>query len=290
MSEITSTPANPPAAPAPSSEAVAPVAQAPAAPAIGGGAADYWTAGLTPELQALVQKKAFASPAAALEAYRNLESHLGVPEERILKIPKAEDTDAWGKVWAKLGRPEAPEGYGVKPPEGKDPAPYNELAKAFHEVGLSKRQVETLMARFTERDTAAASAASAANEAAMAALKTEWGDQYETKVETARKASRAFLPDKADPVWGALEAALGPRATVEFFHRIGAGMGSAAFVAPGSTTPGPNGFATPQAAQSRINELIQDQGFQAKIASGDKDALRQWRELNERAAAYTPTA
>ena len=81
------------------------VTETPAAPA----APADWTAGLPEEMKGYVQNKGFKDPSAVVESYRNFEKLMGVPQDRMIKLPeKAEDKAAWDSIYNRLGRPEKP--------------------------------------------------------------------------------------------------------------------------------------------------------------------------------------
>lgn len=114
-----------------------------------------------------------------LTSYMNLEKLMGVPQEQ-LKLPaKADDVEGWKGIYAKLGMPEKADGYMFNLPKDAPTENADFARKMFHELGLSKRQGETL---FTKWNDHAASflkqqetQASQEAEKQVNSLKSEWG-------------------------------------------------------------------------------------------------------------------
>ena len=81
-----------------------------------------WTAGLDADTAGYVQNKGWGTVPDVVTSYRNLEKLLGVPKDQIIQLPKAEDKEAWGQVFNRLGRPEDPKNYEFGLPKEADPA------------------------------------------------------------------------------------------------------------------------------------------------------------------------
>ncbi len=61
------------------------------------------------------------------------------PAAFIEKLPDDGDEKGWQDLYAKLGRPEKIEDYGIKPPEGSDGTFLNTALGWMHESGLNKK-------------------------------------------------------------------------------------------------------------------------------------------------------
>lgn len=72
------------------------------------------------------------------------------PAAFIEKLPDDGDEKGWQDLYAKLGRPEKIEDYGIKPPEGSDGTFLNTALSWMHESGLNKKQAETVIHKFNE--------------------------------------------------------------------------------------------------------------------------------------------
>ncbi len=72
------------------------------------------------------------------------------PAAFIEKLPDDGDEKGWQDLYAKLGRPEKIEDYGIKPPEGSDGTFLNTALGWMHESGLNKKQAENVINKFNE--------------------------------------------------------------------------------------------------------------------------------------------
>lgn len=262
----TTTTTTPPATP--------PAAQAPA----------DWTSGLNDELKGFVQNKGFKDPVAVLDSYRNLEKLIGVPQERVLKLPEKDEDPAWGQIFERLGKPKDAKEYDVKVPEGGDPAFADWARKTFHDLNLPKKQADALAAKWGEFATGVQSQQAEAYKTKVAGeeaeLKKKWGLAYEQNIGVAKQATQAFGIDAAKV--DKLEQALGFAGLMEFMHTIGSKIGEGSFVI-GDGAPGFKGALAPAAALARINALRADPSFVAKYTSGDAGAREEMARLHEMA-------
>lgn len=255
------------------------------APATGGQGGD-WTAVLPEELRGYVQNKGWKDPADLANSYVNLEKLRGVPAERLLTLPEKSDDPKWGELWAKLGKPEKPEDYGIKAAEGGDPAFAAEAAKWLHDLNIPKAAGAGLVEKFT----VFAAAQQAAEEARLTAeatkqendLKAAWGSAYDQNVEIARRAAAQF--GLTEEVLAGIEKSAGYRATMELFNNIGTGLGEADAVGMGGKAPGGNRLLTPEAARARIRSLMVDTDWANKYLNGNVEAREEMERLQKAAA------
>ncbi len=204
----------------------------PAPPAEGQAAVKSWYEGVEPETVGYIQNKKWDGadgPIKALEGYRNLEKFQGVPPDQIIKLPKADDAEGWGKVYQKLGRPESADKYGdVVVPEGVNVN--QDLIKEFDGLffgqNLTKAQRDSLISGYIEKETAVTSQRQKelelriANERAQ--LKNEWGQKHDERVELAKRVVRVGLPEGVDKdaTLSAMEEAVGPVVFAKFFANL----------------------------------------------------------------------
>lgn len=131
-----------------------------------------------------------------LGSYRNLEKLLGSEK---LPLPR-DDNDREGheRVYKALGRPDTPDGYGLKAPAGGDQAFAGEAAKWFHEAGLSGRQAKAVADRFNahvgQLDAAAEQHYRACSQQEADELRSEWGERFDANLRWAvgRRASSGW--------------------------------------------------------------------------------------------------
>lgn len=167
-----------------------------------------WIKEAPAELQAVVKAKGYQTPLDVVKAYDHAQRAIGA--EKIV-LPKDGVWDADAR--AKLGIPEAPEGYKVTRPEMPDGVPYDDKFEAAmlpvaHKLGITPQQLNGLVEAVTQHRLgefgALAQTSKQAREAAESELRTEYGAAYDAKVEQAR---RAIAFAGGDQLTQAIEAA-----------------------------------------------------------------------------------
>jgi hypothetical protein len=142
-------------------------------------------------------------------SYVNAQRLIGSDKIPMPVNPTDEDLD---RIYDRLGRPESPEGYGIKT-DGtivtEDVAA--NFADISHKLRLTPQQAEGIMDYYRSSVEQSISAESGVTEEARenteAALRQEWGRAYEQKVESAAKVAQEF----ADPEMFSLQLADGSR-------------------------------------------------------------------------------
>ncbi len=246
-----------------------------------------WTSGMTDDHKGYVQQKGFKDPTAVLDSYRNLEKVIGVPQERILKLPVKEDDPAWGEVYEKLGRPRDAKEYKIDVPKEFGDDKFADWARTtFHELNISKNAGEKLAGKWTEFvQNAQKGRVEAYNNRVNLegeALKKEWGAAYEKHVSIAKHAASAFGIE--GPIIDKLESAMGFSGIMKFFHGIGSKIGESGFVS-GGTGAGNNfgNVMTPDAARGRIQALRSDPDFVRRYTAGELGAKEEFERLHKMA-------
>jgi hypothetical protein len=237
------------------------VAEAPEAPS--------WTEGLAEDAQGYVENKGWTGTDQMLDSYRNLEKAMGAPGESVLTLPKnAEDTEAWGAVYSKLGRPEDAAGYELAsrevPEGGIDLTP--DLASWAHEAGLSKTQAQSIYEKYNGRmEAASVEIQNQRQEQASAdeaALRKDWGGAWEENIAAGTRFRQKFGLD--DAKMDKLESALGLRGLLELSAEIGRGLGEHKGMPGEDNGAGTQFGMTPAAALAKINELMLDETFKSQ--------------------------
>lgn len=290
-------PAGTGATPAPAA-APAPAAEGGAAPSAAGsgesnagttGAFDWTKAGLDTDSMALVNDRQWKGVPDVLTSYRNLEKLIGVPPERIIKLPGDKDpADSWGNVYDRLGRPKAATDYKIPLPEGDSGEFAKSIAPIFHEAGLSQAQVQKIAERHNalmgEQVKKITEAAKAAQEKEIVELKSEWGHDYEKNNDTVDRAAAAFGMTKEHAT--ALKHAMGPKAAMKFLHAIGSKIAVEGQFVSGEKGGG-GGFEsmTPEIAQAKITANVKDRSFMERFNSADPvvrgDARKEMERLHQ---------
>jgi hypothetical protein len=280
-SASTSTTTSQPSAPA----AGTPPVSAPATPGTApASTSSDWTTGFNDELKGYVQNKGFKDPSSVLDSYRNLEKAIGVPSERLIKLPADQnDPAAMAEVYAKLGRPGKPDDYKIDVPQGQG----DDFAKwargTFHELGLTAPQAEVLSKKWNELQAQMGQAQSQSQEATFTqqreSLKREWGAAYEQNAKVVDKAAQALGIDAQ--TLDALKSSMGVDKAMKFLHSIGSKTLEDSFVSgkDGSQF----GVMTPEAAKSRISQLRNDPDFSSRYLRGESNAINEMSRLHEMA-------
>ncbi len=245
---------------------------------------DWSKAGLDADSLSLVTERQFKAPGDVVQSYRNLEKLMGVPPDRIVKLPGEKDApEAWNQVYDRLGRPKAAADYKIPVPEGDSGEFAKLIAPVFHEAGLSTGQVHKIAEKYngmmkaeTERVT---NAAKEAHTAEMTTLQTEWGADWQKNNDVVDKAAESFGMTKDHVL--ALKQAMGPAAAMKFLHNIGSKIAVEGAFHAGDTDGGFKAM-TPELAQAAIARNNGDQSFVQRFNSPDPVVRSQARAESER--------
>lgn len=236
-----------------------------------------------------VQNKKWADPGAMLTSYKNLETLVGAPADQIIRIPRDDTPEAWNQVFDRLGRPKVADDYDVPMPEqgAADPEYIKGFKTMAHQVGLTPKQVKALAEWNNGYAKTALTAQDEAGQSKYQAdeseLKKAWGAALEQNTQVAKLAAGKFgvPPEQVD----ALQKVMGYKATMEFFHKIGAGLGEDTFVGngQGGGSSGFSGALTPGQARAAMNDLQSDKAWMSSYLSGDKVKLDRMDQLQRMA-------
>jgi hypothetical protein len=230
--------------------------------------ADTWygKAGIAPEHHDFIKGKEFADLNTVISSHRNLESMVG--RNRLAVPLNAEDKEAYENIYKTLGRPDKPE-YKLPETIKFNEDTWKKFQPVAFEKGLSQGQVEAIADWYFKEGTAAeqAKAVEKANRetADVAALEKEWGSAKAGNMDLAQRAFRHLGLD-ADTV-GAVEDALGYKATMQLFHKIGAGLREDTFHQDESKGAGKG--ETAETVQTKINDLLKNQEFKDRYNNHD---------------------
>lgn len=269
--------------------AAAAAAADPAAAAAGAGAGAGGAAGGSTAAAAAGDRAWLPEPYRADPVFANFKSVDDLAKEhrevqKVIgadKIPlpgKDAKPEDWDRVYAKLGRPEAPDKYdlqGWAPP--KDVPWDGELQKSMlgvmHKAGLNSTQVKALMSAYGEAAgtswTAMQAKATQSATQAEAALRGEWGNGYDANVAKAGAAWKYLLGDQAQAL-GTLKLADGSNvgdhpALVKAFAKMADLVGERGELPDGANLPN-FGVLTPEAAKKAIAELEGSEPYRKVMA------------------------
>lgn len=232
---------------------------------------DWSSLKLESDAQALVADRQWKHPNDVIKSYRNLEKLTGVPPDQILKLPKGDDPAAWNEVYNRLGRPEKADGYKIPVPEG-DSGEFAKMASAwFHDAGLTQAGATKLANKWNEyvagQQTAHADALKLRDTQDVAALKQEWGADYDRHAGVVDKAAEAF--GMTQEQLSALKSAMGPKAAMLFMRNIGSKLGAEDKAFHDGQSSGGFNAMSPEQAGAEIARLQKDKAFAQEFNSND---------------------
>lgn len=144
-------------------------------------------------------KKYGASAESLLRGMIHLEGHLGVPPEQLLRLPKPDDAEGNAALWNRLGRPETPDKYEVKVPEGSDldKAGLDSFLAHLHKAGpltggMAQAAADWYGGYAKQVAEDADKAFKAEQDKAELVLKQELGGAYEGTLDAAAEAAERF--------------------------------------------------------------------------------------------------
>jgi hypothetical protein len=257
----------------------------PASAAINNGAQAPWYGQVDEATTAYITNKGWDNPVKAIESYRNLEKFAG-GSKSLLEIPGPDADEAkMGEFYNRLGRPESPDKYDIKPPEGGDPELTEWFKGTAHKYGLTSKQAGNLFNDWNQmaagKGQAMAAEAQQNSEKEIAALKKEWGQGYEKQIDMGKRAVTALGFNEQQ--LSDYEAKLGTGEMLKLFSVLGSKMGESSF--EGGERNGSTGFGlTPAAAQQQIADLKTDKQFMEAYLNGSPEHVAKMKRLNE--AAY----
>lgn len=198
----------PPASAAPNGEAP-PAAAPPDSPATPPSYPDvpalHWAADLDPETQQDPTIKRYDTKAAAAKALIEANKLLGDS----IRLPAAEDVESWGKVWDKLGRPEAASAYTVPDDlELPEHIPLDDTTVQLfkdnaHAEGYTQKQFEAGLRMHAQWVRGLVNQAEAAAAEGMYADKAALAKEYGGSAPRVQERAQAVFEMLGSGVWGA---------------------------------------------------------------------------------------
>lgn len=237
------------------------------------GGAQPWFSGMPDgPAKELMGQKQYADPNALADAYYHLNRY--VSANNMIVVPDDDATpEQRNEFFAKLGRPEAPDKYEIKLPEGyqADESLLGFARTTGHELGLNNKQMQTLADKWTEfvgvQNDKTLADLRAQNDLEVAKLKETWGDKFNSYVEAGKRAVQSLKLDADD--MAKIEAHTGAGWLVNILARLGSmGGENGAFNGNnggGGGDPNNPSNMTPQAAQAKIDALMGDAKWYGEI-------------------------
>lgn len=182
-----------------------------------------------------------------------------------VKLPDDNSTpEEWNKFYAKIGRPESPEGYDLADPGDMPPGMQwdQDLAgwfsKTAYELGLPKQKAQEFVKRWNDRAGVTMHEAQKQMGAELDNLRREWGDSFDGRVELGVRAiERAFQkPEEAVKFKEFLNTSgLGNHPMmIKFADFVGRIMKNDGYI----VSDGKGGMLGTEAAKAKISEINAD--------------------------------
>lgn len=250
-----------------------------------GGAAP-WYGQVDEATSAYITNKGWDNPVKAIESYRNLEKFAG-GSKNLLEVPGPDAEQAkLDEFYNQLGRPDAPEKYDLKVPEGGDPALTDWFKQTAHKHGLTTKQAGALFSEWNamsgEKMQSWEAEARQQSERSIGELKKEWGQGFDKQIDMGKRAVAALGFDQT--ALSAYEAKLGTADMLKLFAKLGSKMGEDSF--EDGNRGGGSGFGTtPAEAKQQIADLKTDKQFMDAYMKGNPEHVSKMRRLMEAANA-----
>jgi len=260
-----------------------------------------WHQTVAPEIRAQWQNKGYdlSDPAkVAIEATKgfiNAEKFLGVPPHQLLRLPAdVNDEAGWRGVWQRLGAPTDKSGYDLAQVKFSDGTELDqgfadfmrEKAHALHLPASSAVELSKAFVGFMEQaDRREGEQTAAALAEQKAQLQKDWGNDYEFNRQTAVQGAQKLKVTAEDVA--ALEKVVGYARVMEMFRKVGSGSNEDAYV---SGKQGGEFMTTAQTAQARLNELMANPQWSARLVQNEPEARREFESLTRLISGYVEEA
>ncbi len=243
-----------------------------------------WMSKLSVEDRAFLENKKFLEPEQLLNSYKNLEKHVGVSEDRLLKIPeRSDDVEGWKKIHKKLGVPETPDEYELPDAMGGDADLTKWARESFHKNGIPKETGKKLVQEFdallNTKKTELQKQEDAKFDTEHNSLKKDWGLAYEQNLNTAKSvvAKLKAQNDITDDMIKGMEKGMGFANTLKHFHNLGTKMSEHKFV-PGMDSATGKPILSPEAAKQQLDNFRNTETFK-RLMKGDPVAREEHQAL-----------
>lgn len=251
-----------------------------------------WWEGIKEEpIREYMKTKNYANPEEAARAAwsaNKLLNERGDPNSIIAPKPDAKPEE-WDAFFNKLGRPESPDKYEFKHPEGVTvDADLEKLGRnIFHNLGATPAKAQAAMDMWNkavmEKTAANAEAERVANETELGELAKTWGADLDKNKAAGERVMKALGLDAK--FMEKIEGQIGSAAVVELLAKIGRKSDEGSFKG-GDTPPGdPENvdLMTAEQAQAKITQLQNDTEFQKRYTNkqdpGHAEALAKMEKL-----------
>lgn len=203
-----------------------------------------------------------------------------------IRIPKEDaPPEEWGKLFAKLGRPDSADAYEL-PELGENTQYVDEVLQPFkdiaHREGLTNKQFRAMVEGYMEMQGKEQAARQQSYDEVVEVLTGEWGAQYDRNVGLA---NRAALTIFGEDVLDAIDkSGIGNLpGFIKGMVRIGKD-----YAEDGIISGAVEGTLTPDEALSKANEIMQDPAYLNRKDPKHNDLVRQVEKLFQQAYGNEP--
>jgi hypothetical protein len=206
-----------------------------------------------------LDNKKYSSLPEMIKAMRGLESQIG--REKFVLPKGPEDKAGLDAALKALGRPDAPDAYDLKLPDGFDAGLVESYRAKAHEIGLLPHQAQELVQWLDSQDSATAAENA---KAAQAELQGEWKGAYKANMELSRRGMAALGLEPGDV--NQMAMGYGLANTMKLMARLGNGLGEAGTF--GGDGQGDSGGMTTDQAATRKAEIMRDKALRDQLMNG----------------------
>lgn len=222
--------------------------------------------------KAWIENKKFGSVADLVKQTRELEARF-LSGDKIVLPKDGDPPEALETFYKAIGRPEKPDDYEIKMPEGRDidQAFAKRMQERAFKDGAPKAMFEGIVEEFNQHmlevEQNELAQRAEAKKQGIAKIRTEWGQDFDGNVQHANKAMQMLGLDKASiaGIEDGLEAQFpgeGTIRTMKLLAKLGSGMGEDSLLDPAN----PKVFGvSPSAARAELDQIKKNPGSVEKL-------------------------
>lgn len=266
--------------------AAAPAESAPASTATSSNAGS-WRETLPADLRDNPSLRSINDIQSLAKSYVHAQSLVGA--DKVVVPKETAGQEEWDNFFNKVGRPSRPDDYKLGRPENFPEQLFDQdmnqhMLKVFHETGLSSKQAKLLHSKYMEyvngRVAQSTQQQQQQSEQAIAALKQQYGPDFNIRVAAAQRAIQRF---GSPELVGYLEkSGLGNNPElIKLFSNVGMSLTESRADSGGDSS---FGGVSPAQAQAELDQLRSDKNFIKQLTDkaqlGHKEASKKWQQLH----------
>jgi succinate dehydrogenase/fumarate reductase flavoprotein subunit len=238
---------------------------------------DNWKDFVSEDLRSSDSLSKFTNLDALAKSYINAESMIGKD-----KIVMPETEEQWGETYNRLGRPESSDAYALQKIEGIDLD--GDFISGFkntaHASGLSQKQVSEMFGWYNSMAKGILdsdkSSAEIAQVDAENALRSEWGERYNSNLEIAKRSAAEYGGDDFVNFMNSAGLDKNP-AMLKFLSKVGQTISEDNLEGNGQT-----GGGTPDQIREEIDTIMGSTAYQSKADPSHNASVKKVQALFNR--------